>query len=84
MYGKAGLLLAMAAAAMAGDNHYDNGSIIGLKDKPPLTEKEKEEIKRKQSLSKGLKEFIINGQKIYALNEKNAIKKYNKNLNFTP
>jgi hypothetical protein len=78
MYGKAGLLLAMAAA-MSGNDFYDSKNVRGLRIKPPLTEKEKSEIKRKQSLSKGLKEFNIKGQKIYALNEKNAIKKYNKN-----
>lgn len=29
---------------------------------------------------KGLKKFIIEGHEIYAINEKNAIKKYNKKI----
>ena len=38
----------------------------------------KKNAKKKKPLPNGMKEFNINGTIVYAINEKNALKKYNK------
>lgn len=42
---------------------------------------EKTPIKREPITPKGLKKFVIDGKDIYALNERNALRKANKNEN---
>ena len=39
----------------------------------------KNNAKKKKPLPNGMKEFNIDGTIVYAINEKNALKKYNKN-----
>ena len=63
------------------------GNTIPTGKSPTLTEEEAALLRKKAEeryieiqLKRGLKEFKIKGEKIIALNEKNAIKKYNKQL----
>ena len=77
MYGKSGLLLAMASMMAAGAEPNRRE----LKEKPALSDSEKQAKQRELNLRKGLKEFHMeDGQSVWALNEKNAIRKFkNKN-----
>jgi hypothetical protein len=67
-------ILAMMAMSepMGGKNYYDDSEYT------PLTDEQKERLRVERLKAKGLKEFWIKGVCIVALNEKNAIKKYNK------
>jgi len=73
MYGKSGLLLAMASMMAAGLEPHRRE----LREKPPLSDAEKQAKKRELNLRKGLKEFHMkDGSIVWALNEKNAIRKF--------
>jgi len=65
------------------------GSEFGNWDEPEreITEEQKEYIRRlraekaiERKIKNGLKPFDFNGQIVWALNEKNAVRKYNKRL----
>jgi hypothetical protein len=79
---KAHLIALMSMAAMADD--WINSNITS---RPPTPEeiarfkREKKERERDLNLSKGLKEWTIKGITVFAINEKNAIRKVNKILN---
>jgi len=77
MYGKSSLLLAMASMMAAGSEPHRRE----LREKPPLSDAEKQAKQRELNLRKGLREFHMgDGQSVWALNEKNAIRKFkNKN-----
>ena len=61
-------------------------SMYGMPQSPQLTPESIEKLKKLriqkgfefQNTNKGLKEFNINGKTVWALNEKNAIRKANK------
>lgn len=78
MYGKAGLFLAMASMMAAGLKPHKRE----LREKPALSDAEKQAKQRELNLRKGLKEFYMrDGTIIWALNEKNAIRKFKKKSN---
>ncbi len=64
---KKGLVMLMGSV-LAGGYNYDMDS----------SEYNKRMISRKKPIPNGLKEFEINGHKIYAINKKNAIRKAKK------
>lgn len=70
---KSGLMLAMASMMMSLDNPYSHiEKRTKITSHSSMTEDEK-------MIKKGLKKFYVgNGIHIWALNEKTAIKKYNK------
>lgn len=77
---KAGLLMAMASMFAEPYNHNNRRTptdeeIRKFEEERKRRERENEE---KRNLKKGLKPFEINGEIHWAINEKNAIKKYNK------
>ena len=67
-------ILAMMAMAepISGNHYYDDSEYT------PLTDEQKERLRVERLKAKGLKEFWIKGECIIALNQKSAIKKYNK------
>lgn len=74
---KSTLMLQMAAI-LAGINPEDDGKV---KYEPtPLTKEEREERDRELKRRKGLKEYTFNGVSVWAINKKNAIRKF-QNLN---
>jgi len=78
MYGKAGLILAMASM-MAAEFKPPRRE---LREKPALSDAEKQAKQRELNLRKGLKEFYMgDGTVVWALNEKNAIRKFKRKTN---
>jgi hypothetical protein len=69
---KAGSLLAMAA--MMGSIYDYPGST----EKSSLRPQDIDVTPKEPVIQKGMKRFVIEGVEVYAINEKNAIKKYNK------
>lgn len=70
-----GLLLAMASMMAVGSEPHRRE----LREKPALSDAEKQAKQREINLRKGLKEFYMgNGTAVWALNEKNAIRKFKK------
>lgn len=63
--------LASMMVAMGGVGGYPS-------DRRNYTRPEDIDATPKSVLQKGMKKFVIEGVEIYAINEKNAIKKYNK------
>lgn len=55
-----------------------SGTTRSVREAEPLTPEQIQKKKEEQWKAQGLKPFNINGKVIWALNEKNAIKKYNK------
>lgn len=78
---KSAYLLALAGMMMAGAGGSETPPRFY---KQPLTDDEKKAAKERQNIAKGLKKFIIHGKVIWALNEKNALKKYSKTKTTTP
>jgi len=72
--------LQMASLLMLSEGLFSNGMNRDYKDwgKEVPLEKPKRTSKEELLLSKGLKVFYIDGVGIVALNEKNAIRKFNK------
>lgn len=76
------LLMLSAYNAMIAASLYSQGGSNVFAEEPtrrenPCTDKRTWEERRRDELaSKGLKEFVINGQKIYAHNENEARKRY--------
>ena len=71
---KAGSLLAMAS--MMGSIYDYPGS--STNEKNPIRPEDIDVTPKKPVVQRGMKKFIIEGVEIYAINEKNAIKKFNK------
>jgi len=71
---------ALLSYAMLGAMDYARGTNYNKEEKINPEEEEKIRIaqEREQQKNHGLKEFIINGISIMAINEKNAIRKFNK------
>jgi len=70
-------IFALASMFSTTYNGYMNG--IGNKSAEEVLENfNKKNAKKKKPLPNGMKEFNINGTIVYAINEKNALKKYNK------
>ncbi len=69
------ILAMMAMAAPMSGKHYDDDS-----EYTPLTDEQKERLRSERLKAKGLKEFWIKGECIVALNQKSAIRKYNKKI----
>ena len=74
---KSTLMLQMAAI-LAGINPEGDGKV---KYEPtPLTKEEREERDRELKRRKGLNEYTFNGVSVWAINKKNALRKF-QNLN---
>ena len=71
-------MLSLIALAMGGGMAHGGGNMYHESETPEEKARKKEAFKKQNMLSKGLKEFEIKGQIIYALNEKTALKKYKK------
>lgn len=72
---KKALYLALLGAAMMGSETTQGRSFTPDE---PLTDKEKQDIIDRQMAAKGLKRFVFGDKIIWALNEKSALKKFNK------
>jgi hypothetical protein len=72
----AGMMLALASMMSGPITRTPYGEEI-----QPIPESIDVETRNKQNAERGLKEFELNGVTVWALNHKNAIKKYNKMMN---
>lgn len=72
---KAGSLLAMAA--MMG-SIYDYPGSSTSNEKNPLRPEDIDVTPKEPVIQKGMRKFVIEGVEVFAINEKNAIKKFNK------
>jgi hypothetical protein len=71
---KAGSLLAMASM-MSGVLDWPLSS---SNEKNPLRPEDIDVTPKEPVIQKGMRKFVIEGVEVYAINENNAIKKYNK------